>query len=199
MLLPELLFGREPVPGLEEDLEALARTEGVRLAVGYMAPGPKNRLRIFPDGPSYDKLHPYLALGEEGDEGVVPGEEPVLWRGPWRMGLAICYDLDFPELFRGYALRGAEAFLVAAAWPGAYGGVLEVLARARAAENQAYLILANRADQGAPSLAVRPDGTLLARREEEGLSLVELDRGFLEAYRARYPILRHRRPERYWA
>ena len=83
------------------------------------------------------------------------------------------------------------------AWPGEYAGLLEVLARARAAENQAYLFLASRADTGSPSLFVAPDGRVLARREEEGLLVAEPDWGFLEAYRKKYPLLRHRREELY--
>jgi predicted amidohydrolase len=84
---------------------------------------------------------------------------------------------------------------VGAAWPGAYAGLLEVLARA--AENQAYLFLASRADTGSPTLFTAPDGRVLGRREEEGLLLAEPDWGFLEAYREKYPILRHRREEAY--
>jgi len=119
---------------------------------------------------------------------------------PWRgrsFGLALCYNLDFPELFRAYALKGVQAFLVGAAWPGAYAGLLEVLAWARAAENQAYLFLASRPDTGSPTLFIAPDGRVLGRREEEGLLLAEPDWGFLEAYREKYPLLQHRREEAY--
>ena len=110
------------------------------------------------------------------------------------MRLALRYDLDFPELLR---LKRVQAFLVGAAWPGAYAGLLEVLARARAAENQAYLLLASRADAGSPTLFIAPDGRVPGRREEEGLLLAEPDWGFLEAYREKCPILRHRREEAY--
>jgi predicted amidohydrolase len=67
---------------------------------------------------------------------------------------------------------------------------------ARAAENQAYLFLASRADTGSPTLFIAPDGRVLGRREEEPL-LAEPDWGFLEAYREKCPILRHRREEAY--
>ncbi|MFN4072007.1 MAG: carbon-nitrogen hydrolase family protein [Thermus sp.] len=194
LLLPELVLGRQGHEELPRALEALAGENRMAVLAGYLAPGPRNRLGVFPQGPFYDKVHPFLAQGEEGDEGVEPGEGPVTWElGGRRFGLALCYDLDFPELFRSYALMGVEAFLVGSAWPGEYQELLSVLARARAAENQAYLLLANRADTGSPSLAVAPDGRLLASRREEGLAVVDLDLGFLEEYRARYPILRHRR------
>ena len=186
VLFPEYLFGQTPYPEGVRALEEAARALGIWVALGHLEAG-QNRLSLLPQGPSYAKLHPYLDEPE-----VRPGEAPVLWQG---FGLALCYDLDFPELFRSYALKGAEAFLVGAAWPGEYQDLLEVLARARAAENQAYLFLANRKDTGSPSLAVRPDGRVLLRLEAEGVGVVELDRGFLEAYRARYPILLHRRTD----
>jgi predicted amidohydrolase len=107
------------------------------------------------------------------------------------MRLALRYNLDFPEPFR---LKRVQAFLVGAARPGAYAGLLEVLARA--AENQAYLFLASRADTGSPTLFIAPDGRVLGRREE-GPLLAEPDWGFLEAYREKYPILQHRREEAY--
>jgi predicted amidohydrolase len=108
------------------------------------------------------------------------------------MRLGLRYDLDFPELFR---LKRVQAFPVGAARPGAYAGPLEVLARA--AENQAYLLLASRADAGSPTLFVAPDGRVLGRREAEGPLLAEPDWGFLKAYREKCPILRHRREEAY--
>ncbi|GAB5601776.1 hydrolase [Thermus sp. FJN-A] len=198
LLLPELTLGKRPSPELPEALGALAQDTGVLLAVGHLAEGPRNRLQVFPGGPLYDKVHLYLPEEEEGDQGLLPGEEAVafLWEGI-RFGLALCYDLDFPELFRSHALMGAEAFLVGAAWPGAYAELMEVLARARAAENQAYLFLASRADTGSPTLFIGPDGKVLGRREEEGLLLAEPDWGFLRAYRKRYPLLAHRRPQAY--
>lgn len=198
LLLPELILGKKEEASLPEGLTHLAQEIGITMVAGFMAKGPRNRLGVFPQGPFYDKVHPYLALGEEGDEGVQPGDGPVGWTFAGRgFGLAVCYDLDFPELFRSYALMEVETFLVGAAWPGDYKELLQVLAQARAAENQAYLLLANRADTGSPSLAVGPDGRLMGRREEEGLLVVDLDFGLLEEYRARYPILRHRRPEAY--
>ncbi|WP_114311555.1 carbon-nitrogen hydrolase family protein [Thermus caldifontis] len=198
LLLPELVLGKQREDALPQALKALAEENRIPVVAGFLAPGPRNRLGVFPQGPSYDKVHPYLAWGEEGDEGIAPGEGPVIWEfGDTGFGLALCYDLDFPELFRSYALMGAEGFLVGSAWPGEYRELLVVLARARAAENQAYLLLANRADTGSPSLAVGPDGRLLGLREEEGLLLVDLDLAFLKEYRARYPILGHRRPEAY--
>ncbi|GLV46954.1 hydrolase [Thermus sp. LT1-2-5] len=197
LLLPELILGKRAAPDLTQALEALAGEAGLRVAAGLLHQG-QNRLQVFPQGPAYAKVHLYRTPGEEGDEGLRPGEGPVpLLHEGRTFGLALCYDLDFPELFRTYALLGAQGFLVGAAWPGAYAELMEVLARARAAENQAYLFLASRADTGSPSLFLGPDGRVLGRREEEGLLLAEPDWSFLEAYRARYPLLHHRREEAY--
>ncbi|MGQ9736219.1 MAG: carbon-nitrogen hydrolase family protein [Thermaceae bacterium] len=188
LLFPEYLFGKTPFREGVTALKEAAHALGVWVALGHLEGG-ENRLSLLPHGPTYTKLHPYLDEPE-----VRPGKAPVLWEWGFRFGLALCYDLDFPELFRSYALKGVEAFLVGAAWPGAYADLLEVLARARAAENQAYLLLANRLDTGSSSLAVRPDGRVVLRLEAEGVGVLELDRGFLEDYRAQYPILAHRRP-----
>jgi predicted amidohydrolase len=92
-------------------------------------------------------------------------------------------------------MKRVQAFPVGAAWPGANAKLLEVLARV--AENQAYLLLASWADAGSPTLFIAPDGRVLGRREEEGPLLAKPDWGFLEAYREKYPILRHRREEAY--
>ncbi len=103
LLLPELLLGKREAPGLSRALGDLAKEAGLLLVAGYLEEE-QNRLRVFPQGPAYAKLHLYRAEGEEGDEGLRPGERPVLL--PWQgraFGLALCYDLDFPELFRAYA------------------------------------------------------------------------------------------------
>lgn len=183
---PSSSWANGRTPGFPRPLGSLRKRRGFSSSRGTSRkektackPSPRPRLRQAP---------PLPGGGEEGDEGLRPGERPLLL--PWEgraFGLALCYDLDFPELFRAYALKGAQGFLVGAAWPGEYAGLLEVLARARAAENQAYLFLASRADTGSPSLFVAPDGRVLARREEEGLLVAEPDWGFLEAYRKKYP------------
>lgn len=107
-------------------------------------------------------MHPFLALGK-GTKALSPGTAP--WCGSSRdegLGLPFAVAWISPNF---YAAMGAEVFLVGSAWPGEYQELLAVLARARAAENLAYLLLANRADTGNPSLAVAPDGRLLASRQ----------------------------------
>lgn len=190
-LLPETWAGRTPFAEGWQALAAFARAAGITVAGSLRErEGDRlwNRLRIFGPGGEqacYAKLYPYPP--EEPD--ITPGEKPVMARLlGWNSGLAICFDLNVPELFREYARHGAELFLVCAAWPAEYAWLAEVFARARAAENQAYLLLANR--PGAPSLLVAPDGRVLQQRDTEGILVGELDRAFLEAYRQAFPLLR---------
>lgn len=189
-VLPETWAGSTPYPRGWEALAAFARETGVTVAGSLREhEGGRlwNRLRVF--GPAgeqacYTKLYPYPP--DEPD--VTPGQSPVIARLlGWDSGLAICFDLNVPELFRAYARHGAQLFLVCAAWPADYAWLAEVYARARAAENQAYLVLANR--PGAPSLIVAPDGRVVARRDTEGLVVGDLDRRLLEAYREAFPLL----------
>ncbi len=110
-------------------------------------------------------------------------------------GTAICYDLRFPELFREMAERGAEVFLVPAAWPIVRVEAWEALTRARATENQASLIGCNAAGKGllGRSIVVDPQGVALARLGgEEGIVRAELDLAGLRAFREEFPAWRER-------
>ena len=138
-----------------------------------------------------------------------PGDEPVLTRRPRRrLGLAICYDLRFPELYRVLALRGARILTVPAPsrvpttrdhW--------EVLVRARAIENQAFVVAANQIGEHAPglrsggrSLIVDPWGVVLAQRarRREPHRRRPRPRPPQDAIRARLPVAAPtRRPEAY--
>jgi deaminated glutathione amidase len=115
-----------------------------------------------------------------------------------RLGLAVCYDLRFPELFRALVERGAEMFLVTSAWPYPRVEAWTVLNRARALENQAWLISANCAD-GDPvaccgrSMVVDPWGTAVAAAgDRAGVLAAEIDPGAAKAARADFPALRDR-------
>jgi predicted amidohydrolase len=115
-------------------------------------------------------------------------------------GLATCYDLRFPELFRRLVAAGAEAFVVPAGWPERRQVHWQVLARARAIENQAYVIACNASGThaGVPmaglSMVVDPQGDVVAEAGpgEEVLS-VALDPARVAAWRAAFPALEDRR------
>ena len=115
-------------------------------------------------------------------------------------GLSTCYDLRFPELYRAQVERGAQLFLVPAAWPAPRVSHWSLLGRARAVENQSFLVAVNTAGthaghaMGGRSQIVSPRGAVLAEAGtgEEVLS-VELDLSEVTTYRAEFPVLADRR------
>jgi predicted amidohydrolase len=139
---------------------------------------------------------------------LAPGDEPWMESLATRsgvafgLGVAICYDLRFPELFRTLSTRGAEVLALPAAFTAATGrDHWEVLVRARAIENLAFVIAANqcgshdeqRASWGR-SMIVGPWGEVLAAAEDqEGVVLARLDFDAMAAARRRLPALRNRR------
>ena len=135
-----------------------------------------NRFRLVgPHGTSvlhYDKAHLFGPMQE--DRYLTPGRSRRWVRlGPWAVSPSICFDLRFPEMYRVEAVEGANLFLVASAWPAVRREIQRGLAWARAVENQAWLVLANRVGLGRDgtrfgggSLVVAPDGTVLAEGGE---------------------------------
>jgi predicted amidohydrolase len=123
-----------------------------------------------------------------------------------QLGLSICYDVRFPELYRILAVRGARAFPLPAAFTLATTrDHWETLLRARAIENQAFVIAANQIGEhpggnrsGGRSMIVDPWGVVLAQAPDgEGHIVAELDLEQLERIRAQLPALANRRPEVY--
>ncbi len=123
-----------------------------------------------------------------------------------RLGLAICYDLRFPELFRGLATLGAEVVVLPAQFQFTTGRAhWHVLLRARAIENQCFVVAAGQwGTYGSPeqgrrsyghSLVVNPWGELIAEAPEEGsgVTFADLDLAELRRVRAALPALQHRR------
>ena len=195
-----------------------AKRHGIVLAGGTIPeaiPGDPERvyntaLVIGPEGElaaSYRKIHlfdvelPGAHLTES--HGVAAGDTPVVADTPLgKLGLSVCYDLRFPELYRELASRGARILLVPSAFTVPTGSDhWQVLLRARAIENQAFVLAAGqvgahnakRRSYGR-SMIVDPWGVVLATApDREGLALAELDFEQLEDIRARLPALRHRR------
>ncbi|WP_210543394.1 carbon-nitrogen hydrolase family protein [Rhodoferax sp. PAMC 29310] len=159
----------------------------------------------------YDKIHLFrFDNGQESyDESRVlaPGHEPVLFDLPsrdghrWRIGLSICYDLRFPEMYRAYARAGADVLLVPSAFTYTTGKAhWELLLRARAIENLAYVAAAAQGgvhDNGrrtwGQSILVDPWGDVLAERAENaGWVAAEFSFERLTACRTSLPALAHR-------
>jgi predicted amidohydrolase len=173
---------------------------------------PHNTLVVVaPDGSlvaSYRKLHLFdVDLGGSGtyseSAATSPGSAVVVVEvGGFRLGLSICYDLRFPELYRALSEQGAEVLLVPAAFTLHTGkDHWHVLLRARAIEAQAFVVAAaqqgqhprNRTTYG-HSLVVDPWGTVIAEASDGiGLVCATLERTRLEAVRRSLPSLSHRR------
>lgn len=158
---------------------------------------------LGPDGSllaTYRKIHLFgFAEGEPAlltaGGAVVVVETPL---GP--LGLATCYDLRFPELFRGLVDAGAELVLLPAAWPAARVGHWSLLARARAVEDQLVVVAVNTAGvqagktMGGCSVVVDAQGVVLAEAGTGAETLsVEVDLAEVRAWRERFPVLADRR------
>ena len=159
----------------------------------------------------YDKIHLFRfdSGNEHYDEARVisPGTQPVRFTitardgSAWRVGLSVCYDLRFPELYRAHARAGADLLLVPSAFTFVTGSAhWDVLLRARAVENLAYVLAPaqggvheNGRRTWGHSMLVDPWGTVLAQRAQgEGVVIGSLGHRQLREMRAQLPALDHR-------
>lgn len=171
-----------------------------------------NRSFVIDDGGAirarYDKIHLFdvdLATGESWRESSVygPGENVVAVDTPWaRMGLTVCYDMRFPDLYRMLTNAGATMLLVPAAFTVPTGQAhWHVMLRARAIEGAAFVIApaqtgvhADGRETYGHSLAIDPWGVVqLDMGDAPGLSMVDLDLSQVDAVRARVPSIANRR------
>jgi predicted amidohydrolase len=211
----------QPLAGpLVREFGALARELGIFLLLGSFletadphSPPYNSSVLLGKDGAilaAYRKIHLFdvdLAGGPTYQESkcTCPGQDAVVTAlpgTPFTAGLAICYDLRFPELFRCLSAKGADLIFLPAAFTLATGrDHWEVLVRARAIENQAYIVAPAQWGRHSPgrrsygrSLIVDPWGTILAQAPDtEGLILAELDYARLARLRREMPCLEHRR------
>jgi len=152
---------------------------------------------------SYRKLHLFSTMGE--DRFLTAGDAAlVVETSVGRLGVAICYDLRFPELFRKLALQGAEMICIPAEWPKPRQEHWKTLLRARAIENQLFIVAANccrvqgKLDFFGLSQLISPLGHVLASAEEEDTELIAtFDFAEMEAYRQQICILKDRRHDIY--
>ena len=202
---------------IQNFLSALAREHGVWLVGGTLpvraavAERVLNRCGVYaPDGSQathYDKVHLFaFDNGRESyDEArtLTPGNEPVaLQAGALRVGLSIYYDLRFPELYRALMAPPCDVICVPAAFTYTTGRAhWELLLRARAVENQCYVLASaqggsheNGRRTWGHSMVVDPWGEVLACCEEgEGVAIAEVDPARMAQVRQQLPALAHRR------
>jgi deaminated glutathione amidase len=136
-------------------------------------------------------------------ESIEPGDEAVVVQTPWGgLGLSICYDLRFPELYRALAGRGARIVAVPSAFTLETGkDHWHTLLRARAIENQLYVFAPAQFGAHGPTrrsyghaLVVDPWGVVIAEcGDHEGVALAQIDLGYQDQVRAALPCLSHRR------
>lgn len=152
---------------------------------------------------TYTKIHLFRLMAEH--QFLWPGESPTLVDTPWgKAGLTICYDLRFPELFRAYALRGAKMIFLPAEWPRPRLEHWRVLLRARAIENQMYIIACNRVGSSkgnaffGHSAIIDPWGeTVIEAGEDETLVTAGIEVELVDQIRSKIPVFQDRRPSVY--
>ena len=212
----------EPVPGsTTEFLGSLALELKVYVLGGSILEGEPGSERLSntstffdPSGEMtavYRKIHLFDVKVSDREylesANIAPGKDVVTAKaGAATLGLSVCYDVRFPELYRLLALRGAEILAVPAAFTLQTGkDHWELLLRARAVENQAFVVAPAQWGQKADgrwtygrSMIVDPWGTVLATSpDRDGFALATLDLDYLDRFRAEFPALANRRPEAY--
>ena len=211
----------EPVPGPRtERLAEAARRHHMWIHGGSVletAGGERlfNTSALFDRGGNLVATYRKIHLFDGEPPGAVPSRESFLFAAGeeivtaetefGRVGLSICYDVRFPELYRALAARGAEVLFIPAAFRHETGADhWDVLLRARAIENQAFVVAAAQWGIWGPpgrerqnhgnSLVADPWGRVVARAPEGvGVTFAELDLGEVRRVREALPALRHRR------
>jgi predicted amidohydrolase len=199
-------------------VRSLSRELSVRILAGSIAEGGADSQRVHntsaligPDGTIeavYRKIHLFdVDLGSGGvfaeSKSIAPGEEVVVADTEiGGIGLSVCYDLRFPELYRAHSARGARWLVVPSAFARATGkDHWEVLLRARAIENQCFVLAPAQCGVHSPerashgrSLIVDPWGIVLAQLgDAPGVAVADCSMAELERVRASVPALAHRR------
>ncbi len=213
----------EPLDGGEsvEAMSGWAARHGITLVGGSITEIREGRAKLSNTCPVYDpsgelvavyrKIHMFdVEVGGHvyrESEAEEPGEETLVAElEGWRVGLSVCYDLRFPELYRILAVRGARLITVPSAFTATTGAAhWDVLVRARAIENQLFIVAPNQVGDVAPhyssyghSAIVDPWGKVLAEADDgEGFVAADLDFAEQDRIRESLPSLANRRPDAY--
>lgn len=162
---------------------------------------------VGPDGSvctTYRKIHRF-GFGSGEPKLIEAGEEVVVTRLPapadaLTAGISTCYDLRFPELYRRQVEAGAEMFALASAWPAARVSAWRTLLRARAIENQCFVVACNTSgthagtEMGGYSAVIDPVGDAVAEAGSAAAVLsVDIDPAQVTQWRSTFPVLGDRR------
>jgi predicted amidohydrolase len=235
VVLPELWTGlgfsdetgyrgiAEPIPGpVTQLLAEKARAYGMCIAGSMYERAPDGRYHnavplIGPAGDIlglYRKTHlfdapnrPDIPPGIVESKKVAAGDRlDVYGTNLARIGLSVCSDLRFPEVYREMALKGAEILVCASAFLSPRYDHWEFFLRARATENQCFVVASGQYGKEPKSglafvgrsMIVDPWGVIVATAsDDEGVVTAEIDLAYIETVRERYPLMRQRRPELY--
>ena len=195
-----------------EDLAKLARLHKISIGGSYLEAQEGNLLFnthtwLVPGIPTYikyQKIHLFRLMDE--DKWLQPGNQLVCADFQWgKAGLAVCYDLRFPEIFRKYALQGAQMAFIPAEWPSARVLHWKTLLRARAIENQMFVVAVNCVGKignetfGGSSAIISPWGETIAESngQDEQLITAEIDLDQVDEIRKKIPVFEDRRPDIY--
>jgi predicted amidohydrolase len=206
-----------PDKAIIQRIASIAKRHSIWICGSMPAPDrsgrPANTLVLFDPGgaaaATYRKTHLFAGMRE--DLHMTPGESLTVADTPWgKVGFAICYDLRFPEIFRSYALKGAKMIMLPAAFPEERGEHWKVLIRARAIEDQLFMVAANQVGAeglGASgtvrffgrSAVIGPSGETLVEGspDKEELLTAPIDLGRIAEVRRRMDCLHDRRPDLY--
>lgn len=217
----KMVENAETIPGYTTDLLAQkAHEKGVYIVCGIFEKADEQRtfntcVAIGPDGNvigAYSKIHlfdidiPCSIIYKESNM-VVPGEKIVtIGIKDIRVGIAVCFDLRFPELFRAMALKGALIFIISSAFTWATGQFhWDALLKARAIENQVFVVAANQIGKHpneivsyGNSMIIDPWGRVLSHAaEKDNIIISQLDLKTLRSVREEMPLFKQRREDLY--
>jgi len=196
--------------GLFAETADLAREHDIHILGSLLedtGQGYRNTAAVFsPQGrllAQYSKVHLFRPMEE--DVYLVAGEQAPVYSLPWgKSALAICYDLRFPELFRKYALGGARVVFLMAEWPWPRLAHWQTLLKARAIENQVFVVACNRVGESGEwsffghSGIYDPSGELLAgAADEETLLTSSLDLDMVDLVRQSVTVFEDRKDDVY--
>jgi omega-amidase len=204
---------------IQKRLAVLARKYSITIGGSLLeasSDDPSNLFNVFtilqPDPASaqlleeikYQKIHLFRLMDEH--KWMQSGAKLQTAQLPWGLaGMSICYDLRFPEMFRRYALQGVQIVLLVAAWPIQRIDHWKTLLRARAIENQVFMIAVNCVGNsgsttfGGSSAVISPGGETLIEgsQADEELLTIEIDMEQVDHVRKKIPVFNDRRPDIY--